>query len=42
MDKMQAQLIIHGGAGLVESPDFTEKNYDKALRIIIEIAPSPI
>jgi L-asparaginase len=32
------KLIIHGGAGLVESPDFTEIQYDRALRRVLKTA----
>ncbi|MDP3920675.1 MAG: isoaspartyl peptidase/L-asparaginase [Candidatus Omnitrophota bacterium] len=33
---MVPRLIIHGGAGLIESPDFTERQYEKALRKAIK------
>jgi L-asparaginase len=33
---MVPKLIIHGGAGLLESPDFTEKDYEEALRIVLK------
>ncbi len=33
---MIPKLIIHGGAGLVESPEFTERQYEKALKGIIK------
>ncbi|MBT6843206.1 MAG: asparaginase [Candidatus Melainabacteria bacterium] len=33
---MKAKLIIHGGAGLVESPHFTFEQYDESLRSIIQ------
>lgn len=32
---MVPKLIIHGGCGLMESPDFTFKQYEKALKKII-------
>jgi len=34
----EPKIIIHGGAGLIESPDFTERQYDRALRMVVKEA----